>query len=168
MLNTFHWKLALSRRIRILPHFTACYRILLHFTAFYRILGCTDLRISVSRAKFDAESDFEVHLAVAPQKPKQNNEKLIFRSKFSSKKNFDVEKWNVGVRLKRVFPKFRADRSHVWGVDGRSKFRKKIEIREKCTAFATKYASSKMYLKVCQWRTCTAYRWLYKCLAFQP
>ena len=44
------------------------------------IFGRTDLRTSVSRAKFDAESDFEVCLAVAPQKPGQNNKKLIFRS----------------------------------------------------------------------------------------
>ena len=43
------------------------------------IFGRTDLRKGVSRAKFDAESDFEVHLAVAPQKPCQNNEKTIFR-----------------------------------------------------------------------------------------
>ena len=44
----------------------------------------TDLRIGVSEAKFDAESDFEVGLAVAPQKPSQNSEKLIFRPKRKS------------------------------------------------------------------------------------
>ncbi len=44
------------------------------------IFGHTDLRIGLSRAKFDAESDFEVRLAVAPQKPSQNSEKLIFRT----------------------------------------------------------------------------------------
>ena len=65
----------------ILPHVTAFYRMLPRFTAFYRIFGRTDLRISVSRAKFDAESDFEVRLAVARQKPDQNNEKMILRSK---------------------------------------------------------------------------------------
>ena len=43
------------------------------------IFGRTDLRKGVSRAKFDAESDFEVHLAAAPQKPCQNSEKTIFR-----------------------------------------------------------------------------------------
>ena len=32
-------------------------------------------------AKFDAESDFEIRLAVARQKPDQINEKLISRSK---------------------------------------------------------------------------------------
>ena len=46
-----------------------------------RIFGRTDLRIGVSGSKFDAESDFEVCLAVAPQKPGQNSEKLIFRPK---------------------------------------------------------------------------------------
>ena len=43
------------------------------------ILGRTDLRKGVSGAKFDAESDFEVRLAVAPQKPSQNCKKPIFR-----------------------------------------------------------------------------------------
>ena len=41
------------------------------------IFGCTDLRISVSEAKFDAESDFEVRLAIAPPKSIKNDEKLI-------------------------------------------------------------------------------------------
>ena len=44
------------------------------------IFGRTDLRISLSEAKFDAEADFDVRSAVAPQKPEQINEKLIFRS----------------------------------------------------------------------------------------
>ena len=39
------------------------------------ILGRTDLRKGVSGAKFDAESDFEVRLAVAPQKRSQNCKK---------------------------------------------------------------------------------------------
>ena len=43
------------------------------------MFGRTDLRIGASGAKFGAESDFEVHLAVAPPKPSQNSEKLIFR-----------------------------------------------------------------------------------------
>ena len=38
-----------------------------------------------------------------------------------------VEKWNVGIRLKRVLPKFHADPSHVQGVNGHSKFQKQIE-----------------------------------------
>ena len=39
-------------------------------------------------------------------------------------------KRNVGNRLKRVLPKFRADPSFVQGVNGRSKLRKNFEIRE--------------------------------------
>ena len=35
-----------------------------------------------------------------------------------------VDKWNVRDHLKRVFPKFEAERSHPRGVNGRSKFRK--------------------------------------------
>ena len=44
------------------------------------ILGRTDLRTDVSGAKFDAESDFDVHLAIAHQKPGQNCKKLFSRS----------------------------------------------------------------------------------------
>ena len=57
------------------------------------MLGRTDLRKDVSGAKFDAGSDFEVRLAVAPQKPGQNSTKLIFRStNFADLIFFDVEK----------------------------------------------------------------------------
>ena len=41
--------------------------------------------------------------------------------KFHQKKFWGVEKSNVGNRLKRVLAKFRADRSHPRGVNGRSK-----------------------------------------------
>ena len=41
------------------------------------IFGRTDLRVSLSGAKFDAEADFDVSSAVAPPKPHQINEKLI-------------------------------------------------------------------------------------------
>ena len=44
------------------------------------IFGRKDLRKAVSGAKFDGQADFEVRLALAPQKPGQNSEKLIFRS----------------------------------------------------------------------------------------
>ena len=59
---------------------------------FSMFFGRTDLRTSVSRAKFDAESDFEVRLAVAPQKPSQNGEKLIFRSENFAETNFPASK----------------------------------------------------------------------------
>ena len=56
------------------------------------IFGRTDLRKGVSEAKFDAESDFEVRLAVAPQKPGKNNNKLICPSKNFTIFLFDDEK----------------------------------------------------------------------------
>ena len=55
-----------------------------HVHLIFIILGRTDLRIDVSKATFDAESDFDV--AVAPPKPGQNSEKLKFRSKFVAEK----------------------------------------------------------------------------------
>ena len=45
----------------------------------------------------------------------------FFRKKIP-KNFFDVEKSKVANRPKRVFPKFRADRSQVRGANGRSKF----------------------------------------------
>ena len=44
------------------------------------IFGRTDLRISLSEAKFNAAADFDVGSAVAPPKPHQIDEKLTFRS----------------------------------------------------------------------------------------
>ncbi len=55
---------------------------------FLVILGRTDLRISLSRAKFDAEADFDVRSAVEPQKPHQISEKRIFRSDLFAEKIF--------------------------------------------------------------------------------
>ena len=49
--------------------------------------GRPDLQISLSEAKFDAEADFDVRLAVAPQKPEQIDEKLISRSQKFPEKN---------------------------------------------------------------------------------
>ena len=58
-----------------------------------RVFGRADLRISLSRAKFDEEADFEVRSAVAPQKPHQISEKRKFGSKkFSEHNFFGVEK----------------------------------------------------------------------------
>ena len=39
--------------------------------------SCADLRIGVSAAKFDTESDFEIRLAMAPQKPGLKCKKII-------------------------------------------------------------------------------------------
>ena len=46
-----------------------------------RFVGRTDLWISLSRAKFDEEVDFEVRLGVALQKRQQIGKKQNFRSK---------------------------------------------------------------------------------------
>ena len=62
------------------------------YVLFFTIFGRTDLRISLSEAKFDAEADFDVRSAVAPQKPNQINEKLFFRSKKFAEKIFSVPK----------------------------------------------------------------------------
>ena len=56
------------------------------------IFGRTSLRISVSEAKLDAESDFEVHFAVAPQKPGKNWLKLILPPNILPFFLFGVEK----------------------------------------------------------------------------
>ena len=39
---------------------------------------------------------------------------------------FSVEKWKIANRMRRVLPKFRTDPTSLRGVNGRSKFRKKI------------------------------------------
>ena len=77
--------------------------------------GRTDLRISLSGAKFDPEADFDVRFAVARQNPRQIGKKnKNVRPKFSRRKKFfGVEKSNVRNRLKRVLAKFRADPSQV-------------------------------------------------------
>ena len=86
------------------------------------IFGRTDLRISLSGAKFDEEADFDVHSAAGPPKPHQIDEKLIFRSENFADFFFGVEKSKVANLPKRALPKFRADRSQVRGVNGHSKF----------------------------------------------
>ena len=79
------------------------------------IFGRTDLRKGVSEAKFDAEADFDVKKCLAPPKSVENREKPKKKSKIFSGKNFGVKKLKVANRPKRVFPKFRGDRSEVRG-----------------------------------------------------
>ena len=67
------------------------------------IFGRTDLRKGVSEAKFDGQADGDVKKCLAPPKSADNHSK-------------------VANRPKRVFPKFRADRSQVLGANERSKF----------------------------------------------
>ena len=91
--------------------------------------GHTDLRSCVSEAKFVKESDFDVKTRLAPPKSTENNEKRLSDTEkirrfcfFASTNVFGVENSKVANRLKRVLTKFEADRSHVRGVNGRSKF----------------------------------------------
>ena len=60
------------------------------------IFGHTDLRKAVSGAKFDAESDFEIRLAVVPPKSIKNDEKPIpdisfFDAGKTSRRNFGID-----------------------------------------------------------------------------
>ena len=54
--------------------------------------GRTDLRISLSEAKFNAEADFDVRLAVAPPKPHEMDEKLFFGSENVADFSFSAPK----------------------------------------------------------------------------
>ena len=46
---------------------------------FLFIFGRTELIISVSKAKFDEEADFEVHRPPNPQNPDKKRKQLFFR-----------------------------------------------------------------------------------------
>ena len=56
---------------------------------------------------------------------------------------FSVEKSKVANRLKRVFPKFEADRSHVRGVNGRPIVAQKLSHAES--------VENRRYKKNCMW-----------------
>ena len=90
---------------------------------FGRLLRRTDLKIWPSKAKSIEEPDFDVKKSLAPPKSAENDEKPISEIEiFVRKKIFGVKKSKVANRLKRVFPKFRGNRSHVRGSNERSKF----------------------------------------------
>ena len=80
------------------------------------ISGRTDLRKGVSEAKFDGQADFDVKKSLAPPKSAENYEKPTQKIQKKIEKNyrkkfFGVKKSKIANRLKRVFPKFRGDRS---------------------------------------------------------
>ena len=56
------------------------------------IFGRTDLRISLSGTKFDAEADFDVRFAAARPNPRQISETQNFRSEIFAEHFFGVEK----------------------------------------------------------------------------
>ena len=83
------------------------------------IFGRTDLRKGVSEAKFDAEADFDVKKCLAPPKSPENHENRKKSRTNFRKQIFGVKKSKVANRPKRVFPKFRGDRSEVRGANGK-------------------------------------------------
>ena len=98
-----------------------------------------ELIIKTSGVICRGASAYHVQKTIAP--PKRNfletkNQPETFLNQTNRRKVFlGVEKLNVGNRLKRVFPKFHAERSHLRGVNGRSKFatffrRRKMKCRE--------------------------------------
>ena len=64
---------------------------------------------------------FFFFVAVLLQLQKIRRKKFVYDF-FCRKKFFGVKKSKIANRLKRVLPKFRADRSYVWEVNGRWKF----------------------------------------------
>ena len=90
--------------------------------------GRTELEICLPGQKLRKEADLDVQKYLAPPKPSQKHKKLISETKHQKQIFSSVKKWNVGNCLKHVLAKFEADWSHVWGVNGPSKFEKKIEI----------------------------------------
>ena len=76
------------------------------------IFGRTDLRISLSGAKFDPEADFDGRFAVARQNPRQIDKKQDFASEnLTKQKKNGVGNSNVRNCSKRVLAKFRANPS---------------------------------------------------------
>ena len=80
---------------------------------FLMIFSRTDLRIGVSRTKNCKESDCDVHFCVAPPKPAKKAEKQKKLTEKNRDLFFDVEKLNVGNRLKCVLAKFGGCASYV-------------------------------------------------------
>ena len=72
------------------------------------IFGRTDLRISLSGAKFDAEADFDVHFAAARPNPRQISEKRNFQSEIFAEKNF----WRRKTKRLKLFETRFAEVSH--------------------------------------------------------
>ena len=66
---------------------------------FLTIFGRTDLRISLSKAKFDPEADFDVRFAVARQNPRQISKTLKTSSEISAEKNF----WRRKIKRPKSF-----------------------------------------------------------------
>ena len=71
----------------------------------------------------------------------------ISKQKMSRTNKFDVKTYLFANRPKRVVPKFRADRSHVRGVNGRSKFVVAVRPRREARSVS---AASRRESRACQ------------------
>ena len=92
------------------PHWPLVQPIL---TSIFMIFGRTDLRISVSGAKFDAKSDFDVQKSLAPPKSFENDEKPLKKLKKKSGKKNGCQKIESCKSSETRFPKVsrRSERS---------------------------------------------------------
>ena len=86
------------------------------------IFGRIELILSVSKAKFDAEADFEVHRPPNPQNPNDKRNKLFFRSEnfrqFFFSRRRKMKRWELS---ETRFPKF-SWRTEVISSAGRCRF----------------------------------------------
>ena len=80
------------------------------------IFGRTELIISVSKAKFDEEADFEVHRRPNPQNPNEKRKKLFFQTESFRRRK--MKRWELS---ETRFPKF-SWRTEVISSAGRCRF----------------------------------------------
>ena len=78
------------------------------------IFGRTDLRISLFGAKFDAEADFDTRSPVAPPKPHQIDEVIVFETQ---KKQVFSESVFLGGRKNQDFPKTRKTKKNIKSIE---------------------------------------------------
>ena len=111
-------------------------------------------KINASKAMIsDGGPSYHAQTSVAPRKHLliDFTPFFVFAKKFHPKFFSDVEKWNVANRLKRVFPKFRADRSHPRGVNDRLKFSRFAE-RPKIFTYVRPSITLTIIMDLAWWR----------------
>ena len=94
--------------------------------------SCRELKLSSSGVIFRDGAANNAQKFIAPPKQLVLDLTLhlhgdVLLRKFHPNFFVGVKKWNVGDRLKRVLAKFEAKRSHPWGVNGCSKFARKLK-----------------------------------------
>ena len=123
---------------------------------FAMIFGHTDLRISLPRAKFDEEADFEVLSDVAPLKPHLLGEKQHFRSKIFAENLFSVKFSNQYFRFSltwRGFGRSTAERPSKSASSSNFALDKLIQrsLRPKNLGFVQILGSPKNFHHGCGW-----------------